>query len=1264
MSVAPLGPLSLRQVLEEEFIALHGNLPKEYVQTRERGAAGEACTPAEFEDRLRQQLHAAIHALAKQNGDGACPRSALCLSGGGIRSATFALGVLQELAQRRLLTKFHYLSTVSGGGYVGGWLSAWMHRHSDGPEGVCDALTEFAKRKGSREAIEPAELRHLREYSNYLTPRLGLFSGDSWAVAATYLRNLALNWIVLLPLLAGILLLPRTMAALMWLPLRFNLPLSHGRILIGAFSVLGLIAVVSAISMLPSISSPRRRTATATRPGNSNAAGGVDVGNPSAGMTHVLMLVVAPLLLTATCNAICWAAYRAGLEYLPRATELLKLVLYWPEDTGPSFIAGTVIYYSLAAVIVWALARWRRKPNPPKLLRLAPVMAGIGLLVGTMSWGLTKLPGFSDPARQNIRAYVVFAVPLILLTYLATVTLYVGFTSWDLHPDADEDREWWARLMGTILICVCAWIVLTAISLYGGMLCRYLRSGSWTTSLSVATTIISGALGLMGGASASSASARGAVSPSWGTRIMHAVPAFAAPVFLLAFFVALSWGIEAILPGSWNLFPQHPPRAEEIQLRLPQGSTAQNVGTPRTTPGYVSEMTVFEKPQTIWPYFVLPFGLFATMGILGLLINVNRFSLHAMYRSRLIRAFLGASRLRQPNPFTGFDPGDNLPMHHLRRKSFFSTADLNGDAVAIVTLWIDRTNSVTDHIWQKLMQRLPTVTARLMQHRDNPIGDANGAFTRQELEGLIVDTLNSFLDDPKLYTISPFAEYADDAGLFNRMDPEKRDATRTIAGDVEAARRKRDLDGCSRLLNRLILEYVHQTKDGRSLLAHGARPPVPMHVVNVALNLVRGENLAWQERKADSFIVSPLHSGFRKGYRRTVDYGGGISLGTAVTISGAAASPNMGYHSSPAVTFLMALFNVRLGWWLGNPAEISVSTSFERLRNWIWQFPLRWRNDAYRGVTYHLTSPRLSIRPLFDEAFGRTTDRNEYVYLSDGGHFENLGIYEMIRRRCNIIVVTDASCDSRYSFESLANAIRKVRIDLGIPIELTKMRFKRTSKKDKEPLYYCAVGEIHYDAVDNDADPGMLIYIKPALIGDESADILNYSRTSRAFPHESTTDQWFSEAQFESYRELGQWCIKRICAAGPKDPQDLRELVDAARRHCRTKIAEVHEPRAVPVELPKRRRIGPVDFTRPAIETAPQLPGAYRLLEGTEIVFIGSGRDLRARLSSHKEGKEGPLTQAANAFEYEITAEEAKLEAEWLAEFKAEFDGALPRYNR
>ena len=164
-------------------------------------------------------------------------------------------------------------------------------------------------------------------------------------------------------------------------------------------------------------------------------------------------------------------------------------------------------------------------------------------------------------------------------------------------------------------------------------------------------------------------------------------------------------------------------------------------------------------------------------------------------------------------------------------------------------------------------------------------------------------------------------------------------------------------------------------------------------MINIALNLVKGDNLAWQQRKAQSFTISPSTAAVgiwgivvQKNMEPTCYIGQPLSLGTALAISGAAASPNMGYHSSSAVTFLLALFNIRLGWWLGNPGPAGMTT-------------------------YHQASPTLSIRPLLAEAFGLTDACHPYVYLSDGGHFENLGLYEMVRRRCHCILVVDAGCD-------------------------------------------------------------------------------------------------------------------------------------------------------------------------------------------------------------------------------------------------------------
>jgi hypothetical protein len=277
-------------------------------------------------------------------------------------------------------------------------------------------------------------------------------------------------------------------------------------------------------------------------------------------------------------------------------------------------------------------------------------------------------------------------------------------------------------------------------------------------------------------------------------------------------------------------------------------------------------------------------------------------------------------------------------------------------------------------------------------------------------------------------------------------------------------------------------------------------------VINATLNLVATTNLAWQERKAESFSISPLACGNPKvKYRPTASYGGpkgGITLGTAMAISGASVSPNQGYNSSPLVSLLMMLGNVRLGWWLGNPGNDSTS--------------------AHEG-------PLFSFLPIVNEMFGLTTNTGSYVYLSDGGHFENLGIYEMVLRRCRYIVVSDADCDPLCQFEDLGNAVRKAWIDLGVNI---RFRGIDITARKPEPLAgaYCAIADIDYP--EPDAKPGLLLYIKPGYHGTEPADVRSYAAVHPAFPHESTAEQWFTESQLEAYRVLGSHIVDLVCAGG------------------------------------------------------------------------------------------------------------------------------------
>jgi hypothetical protein len=334
----------------------------------------------------------------------------------------------------------------------------------------------------------------------------------------------------------------------------------------------------------------------------------------------------------------------------------------------------------------------------------------------------------------------------------------------------------------------------------------------------------------------------------------------------------------------------------------------------------------------------------------------------------------------------------------------------------------------------------------------------------------------------------------------------------------------------------LQLKVVERSIDGLNMLVHpladgaeaGGAPspgklrvyPGPYHLINTAINLVAGGNLAYQERKAGAFLLSPLYCGFAlnssssegaqgaqiDAYRRTAKFSSQprqLTLGEAVATSGAAASPNMGYHSTPAFAFLMGVFNIRLGRWVGNPYTSE-------------------GNDK----TWQKTGPKVALFHLLREVFGLTDKDSGYVYLSDGGHFENLGIYELVRRRCRYIIACDAGADPSYAFEDLGNAIRKCRTDLGVEIDLDVGQIAII-----DALHYngtpCAIGSVRY----SEEEVGTILYIKASRRAGAPSDVVHYASQSTLFPHESTADQFFSESQFESYRRLGLFLGSEILGA-------------------------------------------------------------------------------------------------------------------------------------
>ncbi len=852
------------------------------------------------------------------------PLSALCISGGGIRSATFALGAIQGLAERGLLPQFDYLSTVSGGGYIGGWLTAWAHRAG----GIRRVVPRLGRNAAAPAEGEPDPIQHLREYNSYLSPSGGAFSSDVWTLVATVLRNIFLNWLVLIPLLAFVLVVPRLFVSALSFP---ELLYHH----------------VIFETTAPGGCSPKLDTASQSPAGEPNyCAPELDAISQSPLVDWVLPLASLLLFATALFNILRYLPGIGGEDHSPfdytskvvaplvgavLSALLFDSLYYLGSNYVPiNRLSLVLLWTTVPCVAAWAcyLPFDRRSVRGRLRLLLGPLpLAIVAMAAGTgaATWITTNLV----LPHTSWAGYVTLGPPTMLFGFCIGSGLFVGLSSGFLE---DEDREWMSRAVAVVLLFSVAWMMVCGIVL---ILPQWALS--WRNGWDYAGLAAAGAFAAwLSGSRTSSAGNVNNVNPGAGVHPVRqsGLASLAASLAPLLFIALLAGGVAVFTN---ILLVELLQGAQRTGWRLLGGPLDAAVSWQ-----HHYEMLTRSDPRAI---VLLAVGFLVLNAVMSRYVNINTFSLHGMYRDRLIRAFLGASnRERKPSRFTGFSRTDDLPIAAVDRR-----------------------------------QR-------------------------------------------------------------------------------------------------------------------------PMPVVNVTLNLVAGSRLAWQQRKAAPFTVTPLHSGSGDlGYRPSSEYGGGITLGTAIAISGAAASPNMGYYSSPVVGFIMTLFNARLGSWLGHPGRPGART---------------WRQPG----------PRSATASLVKEALGRTSDESEYVYLSDGGHFENLGLYEMVRRRCRTIVVFDGACDADFQYRDLGNALRKIRIDLRIPIE-----FGEHERQLRERSKRCAIGTICYSAVDGPGTDGTIVYVKPMLLGSEPPDVTSYASAHPEFPHQSTGDQWFDESQTETYRLLGLLTIDEMC---------------------------------------------------------------------------------------------------------------------------------------
>jgi hypothetical protein len=278
-------------------------------------------------------------------------------------------------------------------------------------------------------------------------------------------------------------------------------------------------------------------------------------------------------------------------------------------------------------------------------------------------------------------------------------------------------------------------------------------------------------------------------------------------------------------------------------------------------------------------------------------------------------------------------------------------------------------------------------------------------------------------------------------------------------------------------------------EDVRLLLSEIKEARAPYQLINCALNVPSTSNAAMQGRLTDFFLFSKAYCGSPLiGYRPTIKWeekDRHLDLGTAMAISGAAAAPQMGLGTIKPLRFWLALLNIRLGYWVHHPGRNGCG--------------------AAPGLWY-----------LLREMLGLMDEKSTWLNLSDGGHIENLGVYELLRRRCKFIVAIDGEQDERMTFTGLTTLQRLAAIDFGTQIHIDLDDLRLTEKGlSRSHFRFC---RIEYP----EGVFGYLLYVKLSLTGNEGEFIRRYRYEEPAFPHHSTADQFFSESQFEAYRSLGE----------------------------------------------------------------------------------------------------------------------------------------------
>ncbi|HEX2093780.1 MAG TPA: hypothetical protein VHG28_15365 [Longimicrobiaceae bacterium] len=1030
----------------------------------------------------------------------------LALSGGGIRSATFALGLLQEMSRLGVLKMFDYLSTVSGGGYAGGWWSAWLSRPDRAKGEIFPPAERCEPQRWPEETGEESvphaplsassndPIHHLRLFANYLTPRKGTLSADTWRAGTIVVRNLILTWLVLIPILLA-------------------------AVLVGQFY----------FTMNPH---PETNFLQDFRPGTAAPATAASAGSRAAPPTTVPAArgtleeqsvprgdhgagAVREARLTVIRNRAVVAA--RPLVVLVSWTVLLTVIwMLYGTGGGRGQFAMTVFGTVAAVLIVWQL--YRAVSEPPSggwpLPRGWIYVGAIGAVALAAGYRLVPLPLLLSRRRScrigevpmdllRNRVVRVHSMVLVALTVLTVVLLIAGFSHdlvWYLFdPTSGGPLPTWIKQTG-------GWVVVSmtvGAMLFTGIQAAPRGGGGdtrsepglisrlvFTATPILALTLLAVLTAIAGRALIRIVGARGDMPPidtALGIGVLLMLGLAIYEVFDRSARLSRTrrWLIPLIGLATGALVLASAPEIEELTLReivlWVAGASllllvrwaglwdmhSHTVGDHEEQAGRRHRWLVGSAATVAFTAFTWWLSLGPILGATG----------HIQLRDadwiELLRA-PGGVEFEQVLLAGIFACGGFACAEHFLAKS---------------GRW--RVINLVTAAFIVLSARLVLPFLPLDTHA---VTYSSAAVTLTTFSLVWVLGLG-WMADPNMVSLHSFYKARLVRAYMGASNRERgsREITQSAVGD-----------------------------DVRLRVLKNCEQGAPYHLINTTLNLAGGRDLATAQRSADSFVLSADFCGsFRTGYRPTTGYmNGKMSLGTAVAVSGAAASPNMGSKTpSAALAMLLAFLNVRLAFWAPTPNKA------------------RWRDEQ----------PRLWPFYLLRECLSQTDDLSAYCCLSDGGHFDNTGLYSLVARGCRYIVLSDCGADPKPCFEDMGNAIRRCRIDFGAEIDLCINKFLRSEAQPAGAHF--VVGTITYSQAHVKAlgwrspeDPrgrrGVIVWIKPTLTATgEPADVRQYALENPVFPQQTTADQWFDEAQFESYRRLGEYSARQVFGGAVVPPR-------------------------------------------------------------------------------------------------------------------------------